>query len=369
MCQIIHKIRDYTLPFDLIDRTCDTNPDGFGIMLFHQGKVIAEKEYIGDNDPQKIAEILEPLHGEEAFLHFRFRTKGAVSSENCHPFQIYNDFDREVYLMHNGTFHDFGGADKVDSEDFGEKIVGPLYNTFLKSGIRKPLIDPFFNDILGRYAPTGNKVVLLDNTGEHTIINPKSGDIYEDKEAGVKFWVSNTYSFQKYYRTPAANTYYGKNKGGSSQSSSPFPATNSGNVNGNATSTSKDAPTTTKPETGGTKSESGNSTKNNSSDKKVSVIVPEKIARPSYWKDVLNLDDIDDTLDMTFDDISDLVDIEPEHAKLFIKDLIYELYLMTYQTSPAAALTYEDSEDPAEEDVDPNEDTAAVPFEQLRLVN
>jgi len=321
MCQIIHKIRDYNLPLDLLRNTCITNPDGFGIMMFDQGKLVSERIYTGeDNNPEEIAGFLESIYSKEAFIHFRYKTKGNVSKESCHPFKIYNDNDREVYLMHNGTLSDYGSNTKVDSEDFGEQIVAPLYETFLKSGTRNPLRNDFFTQILNKFVGTGSKIVLMDNVGDYSIINQKAGELYEDKSQEKKFWVSNTYSFNRYHRgTTTTTTYYGYRggtygKGGSSQNNLPFDASSS-----TASSTVNPGGQSVVP-----------TTKTFSPAKVVVPSIPRRKVVKSYWRDILELDSIDDILDMTNEDIGELVDLEPENAKLLIKDLIYELYSLVY---------------------------------------
>lgn len=318
MCQIIHKPKNYSLPFELLTSTCMVNSDGFGAMLFSGGKVYADKAYEGDNDPEKIAKVLETIHDEDAFLHFRFRTKGNVDAESCHPFKIYDDFDREIYLMHNGTFSDFGGADTVDSLEFGQKVVAPLYETFLKSGERHPLTNPLFSLTVEKWAGVGNKVVLLDNMGDYSIINRKSGEEYHDKENDTKLWVSNTYSFNRSHRT-GYTTYNTRFNGGSSQNGAPF-RTDAHTTTANSSATGGDS-----------KSALGTTTNTARTEIKTGVgKVPQKVERPSYWRDVLGLGSPDELLDMTAEDIRELVDLEPEHACLLIQDLFYERYIDMY---------------------------------------
>lgn len=333
MCQIIHKLKNYSLPFDLINSTCITNPDGFGLMMSDGSGIYADKGYSGkNNDPQEVMKFLEEFHNEEVFIHFRFKTKGGVSSEDCHPFRVYNNFDREVFLMHNGTFSDYGSNTKVDSQDFGEKVVAPLYETFLKSGVRNPLQDKMFDQVMHKFINSSSKVVLMDNTGDHTIINYRSGDIYEDKDNEVKFWVSNLYSFNKYHRNTTHTTYYYGGKGGSYNGTTPFSASTKG------TASTAVVPIGT-PNSAHTTQHGNNSVKEVGS-------VPKRTATESYWKDILKLDSIDDILDMTNEDIGELVDLEPGNAKLLIKDLIYELYCCMYTYSPERT-----------EETDPNEDS------------
>ncbi len=320
MCQIIHKPKNFTLPFDLLESTCMTNSDGFGLMMYSDGKIIADKAHDGDNDPEAIMRILEGLHDDELFMHFRYRTKGELGTENCHPFKIYDANDREIYLMHNGTISGYGSDKQVDSEAFGLEFVAPLYDRFLKSGDRSPLKNDFFKNIVTKFAGSTNRVVLLDNTGDHAIINETTGYMYTPLNSETEFWVANTYSFNKTYRTPTPTTYYRHDgtKGGGSNGKAPFFPP----LLGNSVETVNSSVKSGEPQNVlGTTSEK--------TEKKEIGKVPVQTERLTYSQHILNLNSVDELLDMTFEDISDLVDIEPENAKLLITELLYELYTLS----------------------------------------
>jgi hypothetical protein len=285
-------------------------------MTQEDGQLAIAKYYNGDNDPEEIGEALKEVYDRDCFLHFRYRTKGPVNSDSCHPFVIYDDNDRQLALMHNGTFSGYGTQDKVDSEDFGERIIAPLYDTFLKSGVSDPLNNPFFSQIVHKFTDTGSKVVLMDNLNKPLIINEKSGEIFTDQAAGKSFWISNKYSFNQSHRTPTTTT-----KGWASSYAGSFWDQYDGTTNDSLSSGNTTSVTTM-----------GTAPVDNKAAKEVTT-VPKRVERQTYWGDILKLDSIEDVLDMTFADVSDLIDLEPENAKLFINDLLWELYATTYETS------------------------------------
>lgn len=337
MCQLIYKPAGFTIDKRLIESTCIVNPDGFGLMYYSNElkDMKTFKLYNGDNDPEVLFPILEGLHDQDAFIHFRFRTKGEVNEASCHPFEAYNANDRRVFLMHNGTISGYGSATEVDSKEFAEKLVGPLYNRFLLSGVRAPLQDEFFHEIVQKFVGNDSKVALLDNTGDSLIFNYQKGDVRKDKisevvdgveaEREIEWWVSNTYSFNTSHRK--TYTTYGSNwQGGSSNhGGTPFRAET---THGGTTTTE----TTTK--TGGTNNTSSQSSTDPKSDKAKSSLsldkakgqIPRRTLVASYWQDVLKLQSIQDLQPMTREHVSDLVDLEPENAKLLLNDLLIELF-------------------------------------------
>lgn len=323
MCQILFKPKGYSLSKKLLESTCTVNADGFGYMMFEDGKVKADKAFNGNNDAEVIGDFLTNLHEKDVFLHFRYRTKGKTDTESCHPFKVFDELDRQVYLMHNGTLSGFGSDVLVDSKDFGDQIVGPLYGTFLKSGVEKPLHDPMFQKIIQKFVGSESKIVLLDNASEGLpwIVNRDRGEEYEDKEQeGRKFWVSNTYSFNSFHRSP--KTYnWGTTQEWRTQDWDY--ETNTWVPKGTAKTwqqvqKTKESGTTSK--TFGTETEA-----------KVGK-VPTREMTKMYWRDILKVESIDVLVDMTNDDISELVELEPHNAKLLIKDLLFELYQRDYES-------------------------------------
>lgn len=348
MCQIIFKPAGVNIDKRLIESTCIVNRDGFGVMFFDEGsrELFAEKQWNGDNKVDEIYPIIEGLADQDAFFHFRYRTKGEISSEACHPFKVFDGDNRSVYLMHNGTLSDFGSTTTVDSEEFGREIVGPLYGKYLDAGISSPLEDPLYQRILSKFIGLDSKIVLLDSAGKNFIFNRSKGTDYEGEDLSgnkAKFWVSNTYSFNQSHREPTTTTWYNgggyyvngtwhrgpkpptqtnQTTGGSQTGVTPFQDSR-GSQNGKTTSTpSQGLQRGTRTGQSSTSVSGGTST---SKEVKEVPILPKRSVVPSYYE-LAGFDEIDDLRSMTLSDISELVDLEPENAKLLINDLLIALF-------------------------------------------
>jgi len=252
--------------------------------------------------------------------------------------------------MHNGTISGYGSTTEVDSKEFAEKLVGPLYHRFLLSGIRNPLQDEFYHEIVQKFIGSDSKVALLDNTGDSLIFNYQKGDVRKDKvqevvdgvevEREVEWWVSNTYSFNTSHRK--SYTTYGADWGkGGSTNNGGAPFREVGTHHGGTTTT---VVTETITKTGGTDS-TKNQSSNDTSKARVTGSIPKRTYVKSYWQDVLKLQSIQDLQPMTRDHVSDLVDLEPENAKLLLNDLLIELFDNEGW-----------EEDEHEDEIDPNED-------------
>lgn len=383
MCQIIHKPKGYVLRDDLLESTCTVNGDGYGYMYFNpdDNSIASGKVFDGDNNPEAIRKVMEDLRDHEVFFHFRYKTMGKVDTDSCHPFLIYDDYDHKLLLMHNGTLSGYGSSTQVDSEDFGLKVAGPLYGTFLKSGVKSPLTDKLYKDILLKFVGGSSKIVLMDSTGTAIIVNQNGGEEYEDKDANVKFWVSNTYSFNSTHRgtnnyvygygryggmTPTKEreakvpewltddyekgengVYYKKSSTENqkrAESATPFQESlEELHVGMDAqdqsdqqlvASTSQDTPDTDSVSQSRKSSQEltvTTATETVTSEQKSGRPFPQRKVRESYIYNVLGLFDVESLFDLEFSDIDDLVEDDPEGAKLLINELINHLYQERYE--------------------------------------
>ncbi len=92
---------------------CYNNWHSFGLIIkgetdkkkkrFEVVKQTPEKEI----DPSEILELLEENKNFKRILHVRHNTAGATNMENCHPFEVYKDKNRQVWFMHNGTLYEY----------------------------------------------------------------------------------------------------------------------------------------------------------------------------------------------------------------------------------------------------------------------
>lgn len=162
----------------------DNNPDGFGMMWTYKGQVHCAKGFLS------FKEILEDVSDIEAYphaLHFRYRTKGKISLDNLHPFQVLRTERHgvDLALMHNGTLSCIPVEIEGDSDS-------RAFVRFIRPLLREHGHDWLFNDVasarLGNYIGEKNKLVWLRSDGKFAMTNEASG-FWENG-----LWYSNRYS-------------------------------------------------------------------------------------------------------------------------------------------------------------------------------
>lgn len=254
MCVIFDIPKNKEVPFDkYLKPACLRNKDGWGIVVVDRGKLLVERFYEKDGyDPEQVMKKLEEYKSLDRMLHVRFTTKGEKSINNVHPFEVLSEktFGYGIQMMHNGTFHSFGGTTRSDSREFAEDLLTPLTETFYKGGKTTGLFeDPTYEKILKEFVPNSSIVTLIGSDGKKLIIDKgNSGKTYEDS-----FWASNNWYFEKERSTyqssvpfrPATSGYYGQ---ASSHSQSESASTSKGS-NVSVSTTSNDNSSTT-PDTG-----------------------------------------------------------------------------------------------------------------------
>ena len=105
MCLIIHKPKGATIEKWILESAKEYNPDGIGIMANSSSerflKIATDKVY-------------DKINGlDNAVIHFRMATHGAVDIANCHPFKLHGG----IFLMHNGIMNSYNPPkDSKDSD-------------------------------------------------------------------------------------------------------------------------------------------------------------------------------------------------------------------------------------------------------------
>ena len=114
MCVIVAKEQGIKMPDKNILKTCfNHNPDGAGIM-WNQGNAVHIRK--GFMDWDLFENFLSELENKVDLkncgvcMHFRIKTHGKTSPQNCHPFPISNkikdlkrlEFRTDIGAMHNG---------------------------------------------------------------------------------------------------------------------------------------------------------------------------------------------------------------------------------------------------------------------------
>lgn len=144
-----------------------SNSDGGGMAYIdNDGKVRISKGFMEYNPFQKEYERIVKEYGNNGpmLVHMRIRSAGSKNKENTHPFPIKNGA-----LIHNGTMFtpkfDQNTKDmKSDTRIFAET----LFNILTKEDVDDAMKD--LSDAVG-----WNKIALLWDGGEYSIINERSG--------------------------------------------------------------------------------------------------------------------------------------------------------------------------------------------------
>lgn len=114
MCIIVSKKVGVEMPDRHVLKNCfDYNSDGVGIMWNNDGRVNIRKGFMTWNSFDNFLSELEntvDLKNVGVCTHFRIKTHGKISPQNCHGFCISNrikdlkllEFTTDIGVMHNG---------------------------------------------------------------------------------------------------------------------------------------------------------------------------------------------------------------------------------------------------------------------------
>jgi len=189
MCLIIYNKNGTPINNAYIKAAYENNHDGFGVMWSENGSVFTNQ---GLFSLKVINEILRELHGMTYACHFRYRTRGAVSAENTHPYQVLskeNDGE-DLWMMHNGTFN-FITATENDSDS---AIFAQKFAPIIKDLGTDVLFDNFHPRRMGSKIGENNKVLFMRGDGKVSVVNNQMGFTENGK------WFSNKYSLNSTYR-------------------------------------------------------------------------------------------------------------------------------------------------------------------------
>lgn len=119
MCILIHKPKNVPFPnSDTLENCFVSNPDGAGFGWIDTKRVShIRKGYMNfDEFISVIDSYKEKLQKYDVILHFRFATKGSVSTGNCHPFPMSSNIQKLKattlnsalpIIAHNGIISEF----------------------------------------------------------------------------------------------------------------------------------------------------------------------------------------------------------------------------------------------------------------------
>lgn len=320
MCVIIRRDPGIIIPEEKIWSACEVNPDGYGLSVIDRGKIETIK--IFDPTGNKASDILKRLEDakdQKVFLHLRYNTAGANSTDNCHPFKSFDDGPFEIQFMHNGTLTSFK-ENKDGSSDtalFNQRIITPTINAFYSIDGEDVLLNETLKRILEEFK--GYSVfTLYDSNGKELTLENNSCKDHNG------WWSSNEYSFNRRHREPVKNTYwnnYKKNNTKEDEDNNPFgPGTTGGTSN-----TQKMFP---KPKETPTKTQAKTTGYAISQAKKDGLVnryhtPPNKRVT---FVELTEITDLKDILVFSEEEIYDLCNEQPTVATCLIMDLLYELW-------------------------------------------
>lgn len=122
-------------------------------------------------------------------VHFRYASTGlSINNESCHPFAI----NSKMVFAHNGTIKNIPILkDHSDTSSFNELFLKPLITN-------SNFIKPAFSSLLEMAIGEKNKLVFLNNRGEHFIVNEKMGhwrdNIWFSNDSYKMTWYEKQYS-------------------------------------------------------------------------------------------------------------------------------------------------------------------------------
>jgi hypothetical protein len=154
----------------------DANPDGAGFMYAENNKVEVVKGLMTLDALWDAIERVGPMR--KLVLHFRIKTHGKVSPELTHPFWI---TEGSLAMVHNGVIRavvNETSEEESDTAVFARKFSNAYINPL------QAIRNEFHRDMLEAYIGF-SKVVFMDRTGAHYILNESLGTWHKN------VWYSN----------------------------------------------------------------------------------------------------------------------------------------------------------------------------------
>lgn len=189
MCLIAYNPNGVMLDKDRMHLAFKNNRDGAGFMWrMEDGRIETVRGFM---DFDEVWNWMELLRNMPYAVHFRFRTRGALTEQQCHPFEILNNEKDglDLVMMHNGTL-------SLKSYANDERSDTQLFADILHNEIRdwEDPRDIFLTPVVRQLEKTigsSNKVVLMGSNGKDAILHEDFG-FWQDR-----VWYSNRYSFAR----------------------------------------------------------------------------------------------------------------------------------------------------------------------------
>ena len=180
MCIAIAKTIHAALDRDVLQRCFERNPHGAGFAVAKDNQLIVEKGYFNFDEFWENFNAIQ--HGVPAIVHFRYASAGEINPRNCHPWLI----DKNHAMIHNGTLWGFvcDNSELSDSGLYTKLVLRPIFRK--DKGFWKTKHGKF---LLSEPLGERNKMIILSNKGEFSILNESAGEW--DNEIEKNIWYSN----------------------------------------------------------------------------------------------------------------------------------------------------------------------------------
>lgn len=169
MCIAIYKPKGTQPLWENYKAGHDSNPDGWGFAVVHNGRLIKKHGYNPDRAKsfKAFKRAFGPYGGSQALIHFRLATHGTKSTDNCHPFEV----TPNLAVIHNGIINikcDIDAA-RSDTWHYVQHVLRPMFRenpTFYLASHHR---------YQSEQAHSGSKFAFLNADGSYGIWNENSG--------------------------------------------------------------------------------------------------------------------------------------------------------------------------------------------------
>lgn len=188
MCIAIFKPKNKFIDKDTLAQCFKANPDGAGFVIAKDKKLTMKKGFFTFDE---FYEAYEEYNLEQALIHFRIKTHGDLSKDNCHPFMV----NSSLSFIHNGIISGFGKEAMSDTNHFNREILRPLVAKYGNQILFEPGVKSLIESKIGY-----SKLAFLDRHSNFHLFNEDKG-VWDN---GV--WYSNSsYKVPVVYTKPVNN--------------------------------------------------------------------------------------------------------------------------------------------------------------------
>jgi glutamine amidotransferase len=163
MCIAIYKPAGKIISKESLAQCFKTNPDGAGFMYAKDKELYYDKGFFTFDE---FYEEYSKIEQEQCLIHFRIKTHGPISVDNCHPFMV----NKGLGFIHNGIIGGYGSADVSDTRHFNAAVLKPLVSKYGNSVLQMPAIKDLIESRIGY-----SKLAFLDRHGNYELFNEDKG--------------------------------------------------------------------------------------------------------------------------------------------------------------------------------------------------